>query len=30
MHNVTYRFFENRVVVKAMTSQTPIFADFLQ
>ena len=29
MHNVTYRFFEIRIIVKVMVSQTPIFTDFL-
>ena len=30
MHNVTYRFFEIRIIVKVMVSETPIFTDFLQ
>ena len=29
MHNVTHRFFEMRIIVKAMVSLTPIFTDFL-
>ena len=29
MYNVTYRFFEIRIIVKVMMSKTTIFTDFV-